>query len=242
MARITYLEHSGFAVTLDDAILVFDFFRDPSHALHHILNANPQKKVVFFVSHRHADHYNHEIFEVAQNHDRYYVVSNDIPAKDIPSTINVAGMSAGDVVGPLPGVAEVKAYKSTDSGVSFLVTLPDGKRIFHAGDLNDWHWQDDSKPRDVQKADEAFRVIVNHIASEVDAVDVAMFPVDARLGTDYARGARIFLDTIKVTDFFPMHFGADWKEACDFNEYDGKAQNTKFHCLHTPGESVEVAL
>lgn len=241
MARITYLAHSGFAVTLDKLVLVFDYFRDPSHALHRILEAKPDAKVIFFVSHRHVDHYNHDIFEVAQNHDRYYVVSNDIPAKDIPTTINVAGMSAGDIVGPLPEGIMVKAYKSTDAGICFMVTLADGKRIFHAGDLNDWHWQDESKPRDVQKADEAFKVIVNHIASEVPSVDVAMFPVDARLGTDYARGARIFLDTIKVGDFFPMHFGADWEEACDFDHYEN-SPTTRCHCLHTPGKSVDVDL
>ena len=43
MTKVTYLDHSGFALTTDDAILVFDYYRDPSHALHKILNANPGK-------------------------------------------------------------------------------------------------------------------------------------------------------------------------------------------------------
>ncbi len=243
MARVTYLEHSGFAVELDRVILVFDDYRDPSHALHHMLDKAPDSKVIFFISHRHGDHYNHAIFETAQNHDRYYVVSNDVPAKDIPSTINVAGMSAGDVIDTLPEGISVKAYPSTDEGVSFMVTLPDGKRIFHAGDLNDWHWQDDSSEKEVRAADLAFEKALHRITADTDSIDVAMFPVDSRLGSDYARGARKFLSAVKVADFFPMHFGADWKEACDFNAYTpADDTTTRFHCLHTPGKSVEVDL
>lgn len=117
MAKITYLEHSGFAVTLDDVILVFDDTRDPSHALHHILDKNPDKQVVFFISHRDPGHYNHAIFEMAQNHKRTYVVSNEVPAQDIPSTLNVAGMSAGDVIEGLPGNLRVKAYGAKAGGL-----------------------------------------------------------------------------------------------------------------------------
>ena len=53
-------------------------------------------------------------------------------------------LSIGDVLENLPGDIKVKAYGSTDAGVSFLVTTSGGRKIFHAGDLNDWHWQDDS--------------------------------------------------------------------------------------------------
>lgn len=239
MIKVTYLDHSGFTLTLPNVILVFDYYRDPAHALHKILNANPDKPVVFFVSHHHNDHYNPGIFEIAQNHNRTYVLSNDVPARNIPSTLAVQGMSAGDYVENLPGDISVKAYGSTDEGVSFMVTTKEGKKIFHAGDLNDWHWQDESTEREVRKADEAFRVIVNRIASETPDIDIAMFPVDARLGSDYARGARIFLDTINVKNFFPMHFGGDYKEACDFKSYD-TTPDTTCYCLHDPGHSVEI--
>ncbi len=239
MIKVTYLDHSGFAITLPEVILVMDYYRDPAHALHKILNANEGKPVVFFVSHHHNDHYNPGIFEIAQNHARTYVLSNDVPAKNVPSTLAVQGMSAGDYVEDLPGGISVKAYGSTDEGVSFMVTTADGKKIFHAGDLNDWHWQDESMEREVRKADEAFRKIVNRIASETAEIDIAMFPVDSRLGTDYARGARILLETIKVKNFFPMHFWGDYKEACDFGSYADTAETTCY-CLHEPGHSVEI--
>lgn len=241
MTKVTYLDHSGFAVTLPDAVLVFDHFNDHSHALHKILDSHPYAPVIFFVSHKHQDHFNTGIFEMAQNHQRIYVMSNDIPADHIPSTLDVAGMSAGDVVGPLPGGITVKAYPSTDEGVSFLVTLKDGKKIFHAGDLNLWHWTDESTPKEVKEAELKFEKAVHRIASENPVIDVVMFPVDARQGTDFAKGAHDFLQAVQVGNFFPMHFWGQDKEACDFQAYRGDSK-AQFHCLATPGQSIDIDL
>lgn len=239
MTEITYLDHSGFVVTLPDVIMVFDYYRDPAHALHKILEKKAELPVIFFVSHHHHDHYNTGIFEIAQNHERTYVLSNDILAEKVPSTLAVAGMSAGDILENLPGGIKVKAYKSTDEGVSFLVTTADGTAIYHAGDFNDWHWQDESTEREARVADELFKKILNRIASENEKINIAMFPVDVRQGSDFARGAKLFLKAIKVDDFFPMHFGGDYKEACDFSEY-AESPETTFYCLHKPGETVEL--
>lgn len=38
-----------------------------------------------------------------------------------------------------------------------------------------------------------------------------MFPVDSRIGTDYMRGARQFIERIKTAAFAPMHFGEDYR-------------------------------
>ena len=240
MIKVTYLDHSGFVVTLPKAILVFDYFRDPSHALNHILGDYPELPVVFFASHHHPDHHNTSIYEIAQDHRRMYVLSNDIPARDIPGTLEVQGMSAGDVVESLPGDITVKAYGSTDEGVSFLVTLPDGKTIFHAGDLNDWHWQDESTFKEVEAAHVQFVKILNRISEEVTTIDVAFFPVDPRQGSDYFRGAREFMGKIKVKNFFPMHFDGKYMEACNFAEYEVGGE-THCYCLHHPGHSVEIS-
>lgn len=239
MTKITYLSHSGFAVTLDKAILVFDYYRDPSHALHRVLEDNPGKPVVFFVSHRHKDHFKPEIFEIAQNHKRLYVISNDVPAQVIPSTLDVAGMSAGDIIDNLPGDITVKAYGSTDKGVSFMVTDADGEKIFHAGDLNDWQWIDEMTPQQMEKAHAEFRTIVNRIAEENPSVSVLFFPVDTRLGADAGEGAKYFMEKIEVADFFPMHFNGDYRQACDFKEY--APDGTSCHCLREPGESIELS-
>lgn len=237
--KITYLDHSGFAITLPDAILVMDYYRDPSHALHKILSRNPDKPVVFFASHRHPDHYNPGIFELAQDRQRTYILSNDVPARAIPSTLNVQGMSPGDIVENVPGCARIKAYGSTDVGISFFITTTDGKTIFHAGDLNLWHWKDEFTEAQQIKASQKFDHVLNRIKSEVSEINVAMFPVDPRQGQDFAEGAHRFLAAIKVDHFFPMHFWGDYKEACDFPAYAGSTA-TDYHCLHTPGSSVDV--
>ncbi len=236
--KVTYLDNSGFVITLKDAILVFDYYRDPSHALNKILGDKPDAPVVFFVSHRHPDHYNPGIYEIAQNHRRVYVMSNDVPAMKIPSTLEVQGMSVGDYVESLPGGISVRAYGSTDAGVSFLVTLADGRKIFHGGDLNAWHWQDESTIKEVEEANAAFMKIVNRVASDNPEMFMAMLAVDPRQGSDFARGARIFLDKVKVQNFFPMHFNGRADEACTFMEYASNA--VKSYCLHNPGHSIEL--
>lgn len=239
MLKVTYLDHSGFAVTTDDAILVFDFFRDPSHALHKLLNEHPMLPVTFFVSHHHPDHFNTDIFEMAQNHQRTYVLSNDELPQNVPSNLRVAGMSPGDAIEDIPGAQRVKAYGSTDVGVSYLVTTKQGKTIFHAGDLNLWHWRDENTPKEAVKASQDFTKVLNRITEEVKAVDVAMFPVDPRQGTNFAEGAKRFTDAIQVTNFFPMHFWGRYQEACLFPAYISNPKTTP-HCLHSPGQSIEL--
>lgn len=64
MIKVTYLDHSGFVLSASDTILVFDYYRDPSHAFQRILHGNPSLPVVFFVSHHHRDHFNPGIFEI----------------------------------------------------------------------------------------------------------------------------------------------------------------------------------
>lgn len=239
--RITYLAHSGFMVQTDKAVLVFDYFRDPAHAVVKTLEKNPELPVVFFVSHHHPDHYNEEIFNLGQNHKRVYVLSNDVEARDTNSKLAIQGMSAGDVVENLPGISEVRAFRSTDEGVAFAVTLDGGKKVFHAGDLNLWHWNRESTAREVAVATAAFHKVLNRISEETPELDVVFFPVDVRQGEDAALGASEFLEEVRVANFFPMHFDGDYTKACDFASYPIRGKvDTQFHCLHTPGESIEL--
>lgn len=234
--KVVYLDHSGFALVTDTALLVFDYYRDPTESLVKLARENKDLPVIFFVSHHHTDHFNPQIFHLAQDHKRDFVVSNDVPAMLIPSDLAVAGVSPGDEIDGLLGGVTVKAYGSTDKGVSFVVTLPSGEKIFHAGDLNYWHWNEQSSVEDVRKAYNSFAKILQRLSEENKHFDIAFFPVDPRLGQDYADGARLFLENINVDDFFPMHFWGDYRSACDFEDYT--TDNTDSFCLHLPGESV----
>lgn len=239
--RVTYLDHSGFMIADDDVIMVFDYYRDPSHAVVKALEKNPELPVVFFVSHHHPDHYNPEIFNLGQSHERLYVLSNDVFQQHGDSNLPIAGMSKGDKLENVIGGLTVDAYGSTDCGVSFAVTTKNGKKVFHAGDLNNWHWKEESTEREVQKAENLFKKVLNRIKERNDRFDVAFFSVDPRQGEDYATGAAEFLDNIKVRDFFPMHFFGDHDKACDFKHYPLKdTSDTTFHCLYEPGESIAL--
>lgn len=239
--RITYLAHSGFMVTTPDVVMVFDYYRDPSHSLEKNLEKHPDLPVVFFVSHHHPDHYNPEIFNLAQNHKRVYILSNDVEARDTNSRLAIQGMSAGDTVENILGGLTVQAYESTDEGVSFAVTTRDRKTLFHAGDLNNWHWNEENTPREVARADAEFRKVLGRIAQAHPAFDVAFFPVDTRQGRDFAVGATEFVESIKVSNFFPMHFDGNYMMACDFGIYPFHTKvDTTFHCLHDPGQSIDL--
>lgn len=239
--RITYLAHSGFMVQTDDVIMVFDYYRDPSHAVVKALRDEPEKPVIFFVSHSHPDHFNHEIFNLAQDNKRLYVLSNDVIVRETDPSLPIQGMSPGDVIDNLPGDISVKAYGSTDKGVSFRVTLKDRHTVFHAGDLNLWHWNEESTESEVARATAEFKKELGRIARENTHLDVVFFPVDLRQGKDFAQGAVQFTEAIKVTDFFPMHFDGDAHIACDFGVYPFHNQiDTTFHCLHDPGQSIRL--
>lgn len=63
--------------------MVFDYYRDPAHKVKKTLEHRPDLPVVFFVTHRHHDHFSHEIFDLGQSHKRQYIISNDVKDKDI---------------------------------------------------------------------------------------------------------------------------------------------------------------
>lgn len=241
MNKITYLSHAGFAVTLDEVILVFDYVHDPAHSLKRIIDENPDKPVIFFISHKlvNNNHFNPGTFEIAQNRRRVFVVSNSLPAMYIPDTLEVQGMNHGDVIENLPGNISVKAYDTTDKdkykGVCFVVTTSDGKKIFHGGHFNDWDMPDETSKKDAHNSEMRFTEIVNRIAEENPSFDIVMMCVDPRISLDFAAGARIFTSKIKVQDFFPMDVDGDIHEACQFQTY--LPAGTTGHCMK-PGESV----
>ncbi len=236
--RVTYLDHSGFVVERDDVTVVFDYYRDPADALPAILRSRPDVPVLFFVSHHHEDHYNKAIFNMAQDHRRVYVLSDDIKGAKLSDELPVAWIHADGVIDGLPGGVMVKAFGSTDVGVCYLLTFNDGVTCFHAGDFNYWHWADESTESEVRRAYAAFVHEMERIMAYVRGIDVVFFPVDPRMGTDYANGARLFMENIDVAHFFPMHFWGDGAAATCFEDY--ATDNTVCHGLIVSGESVDL--
>ena len=57
--RVTFLAHDGFLIELNTVCLLFDWWKEPIPPL-------PDKPLLVFVSHRHEDHFNPEVFTLAE--------------------------------------------------------------------------------------------------------------------------------------------------------------------------------
>ena len=133
---------------------------------------------------------------------------------------------------------EVEAFGSTDLGISFLLRL-DGKLIFHAGDLNNWHWKEESTEEEVCEAENTYLAELEILARRTDRMDLVMFPVDPRLGLEYMLGAKQFVDRFRVGMFVPMHFDEEYVRANAFREY-AESRGVRFVELTYRGEEVKI--
>ena len=230
--KLTYIFHSGFVVVTEKCLLVFDYWMDPAGIIPQILASN--KPMYVFSSHFHEDHFNHEIFSWKEKrHNIIYILSKDILRRrraekgDANVWLAKGGTFEDECI-------KVWATGSNDSGVSWIVET-DGKRIFHAGDLNNWYARfltDDYEGGtiiskefgeiDPLKDEKQYLGELKDIRKVTDSFDLVMFPVDGRIGNGYTRGGRQFIERFHVGMFVPMHFVASgfesaWrmKEFCD---------------------------
>lgn len=112
----------------------------------------------------------------------------------------------------------IDALRSTDCGDAFLITV-DGERIYHAGDLNWWHWEEegaDKKQEELfnQNQERLYKEEITFLKSllgENDKIDAAFVVLDPRLGKFYHFGMDVFLQEIPVNKVFPMHMWEDYE-------------------------------
>ncbi|MDE5584797.1 MAG: MBL fold metallo-hydrolase [Muribaculaceae bacterium] len=218
--KTIYIYHDCFVVKTSEAVLVFDFWKDPYRQgplPNPLMEVDREIPVYVFVSHGHKDHYNPEIFRWAKHFPNIrYIVSKDV-RKRINHIVTPGSSYKGDKVDSWKviamsdndnyedGTISVKSFPSTDTGNSYAVKIG-GRTIFHAGDLNAWIWKDESTEEEVKEALDSFNAIIDIIAESFSEFDICFFPVDSRIGTDYFTGARIFLERFKIGNFFPMHY------------------------------------
>jgi len=200
--KITHYFHSGFSVEMADLLFVFDYWRGEKQELRGNRQILPEQLSAFravyvFISHEHIDHLDPVVFTWRDYAPVSYFVSSDMP-------VGTRGkrMAPGDSVELEPGIS-VTAFDSTDLGVSFLLNLH-GRTIFHAGDLNFWHWRDESSLREIEEAEREFIKAVKPLSRE--KVDIAFFPVDPRQGTMFEAGANYFILQVKPRLLIPMHY------------------------------------
>ena len=200
--NVTYIHHSGFLIETEACYYLIDYFQGSIPAL------NPCKPVLVLASHKHHDHYQKSVFNILKDmgmQSIYAVLSRDIPAGARPEDVPCLPVSAGKRY-ELPQGQEVVTFRSTDVGVAFLIR--DGKELFyHAGDLNDWVWAEESSDYNRQMTFKYRKQIVL-LTQELDghALTAAFVVLDPRQEQDYDRGMLYFLQHIPCDCVYPMHY------------------------------------
>lgn len=197
--KITYIHHSSFLVETESCYYLFDYEK------WHLPQMDVEKPIFVLSSHGHHDHYNPEIFsmlDAAGMQNIYAILSDDI---EVPANVNALKVSPGKEYDLCLG-QNLTTYKSTDLGVAFLIE-DQGKKIYHAGDLNDWVWEEESSSYNEQMTID-YRKQIDLLSAKINhqEIDVAFVVLDPRQEKDYNRGLCYFLEHIPVKEVYPMHY------------------------------------
>ena len=258
--KIRFIFHSSFLIECDACYLLFDYYQGELPSM------DPEKPLYVMASHQHYDHFSPEIFRLVRKYPKcVFLLSNDISMDLVGAATEELGempyvllLQEGDTVCLRPDKDEavilepgsketvpegneviIRTFSSTDLGVSFLVQT-DGRRIFHAGDLNDWCWPNEWKSRNEEVHENYLRILdelLDYLKGET--LDVAFHPMDPVLGVSGFQGPVEFLKRIPTRRFYPMHMwerysiGQKFLEA--FPEY-----TDVFRPISGPGDIGEI--
>lgn len=202
MIKVTYLDHSGFLIETDTLYCLFDYYKGS------LPRWNREKKMVVFVSHTHYDHFSGEIFRLRDIFTEIcFVLSSDIN----PSAYQKC--NGDDIVTAEPNEElevfglKIMTLRSNDEGVAYVVHCG-SRTIYHAGDLNWWHWEDETESYNKMMR-RTYQSEINKLQNE--NIDIAFVPVDPRLGEQYCWGLDCFMKRTDTKYVFPMHFWGNYK-------------------------------
>lgn len=187
---VTHYYHSGCLVELEHHQLLFDYYQGD-------LNLNKEKPLYIFVSHRHFDHYNPNIFKIEHPH-KTYILSTTLRHKYDAHYVECNQQYQFDDI-------VVKTLLSTDEGCAFIVEVED-KTIYHPGDLNWWHWNGEGK-KDNEYQKITYQQQINLIQQPID---IAFVVVDKRQEEYYLLGLQYFMNHVQTKTIFPIHYFGDY--------------------------------
>ena len=225
MMKITYVYHSCYVVELEEVVFVFDYYKGE------LPTWDIRKKVIFFASHKHQDHFSLEIFSFAKKYqDITYILSNDIRFTDnflIRHNINPCirekiiriGKRTSRELDVQGKCLRIETLRSTDEGVAFLIHY-NNKSIYHAGDLNWWSWSGITEQENEEMA-KAYKREINTLANQ--KIDIAFLVLDPRKEERYWWGMDYFLKTVEVDCVFPMHCWEKYSIIKQFQKDKGTA-------------------
>ena len=198
--KVTYIHHSGFLVETERFYYLFDYESGTLPEL------DAEKPMFVLSSHGHHDHYRAEVFsKLAGMRCLRAILADDIVAPAEMDTLSVSPEQEYDLA---PGV-RLRTLRSTDLGVAFVIE-DDGELIYHAGDLNDWVWDEETDEYNAQMTAD-YRKQIDLLARTLGQreLDVAFVVLDPRQEQDYDRGLCYFLGNIPAKQVYPMHYWDD---------------------------------
>lgn len=205
--KVIYVGHCGFLAETEKAWYLFDYIRGD------IPELEPGKPLYVFVSHSHADHFSREIFSVPfSEHVSAYVLGCDIRKKFRRSGAGWLTRYEDRIVFAEPGKeimlpsAKILPLKSTDIGVAYVVE-EEHVCLYHAGDLNWWHWEGEPKAWN-RNMEVNYKREIDRLRGK--RIDAAFVTLDPRLEEAYWYGMDYFLRAVSAKAVFPMHFWEDY--------------------------------
>ena len=237
--KITYIHHSSFLVETEENYFLFDYFEGKLPQL------KEDKPLLVFASHGHGDHFSPVIFDLVKTHaSTGFVLSDDIWKRRVPEELMGKTYCIGpeeelDLQAPFTGPSGVKVhgFKSTDEGVAFLIET-EGKRIYHAGDLNNWVWEGEPEA-DNKRMSQRFHQELEKLRGI--HIDVAFMLLDPRQEKDFYLGMDDFMRMVGADVVFPMHFWGDFEVTDRFKVLEcAKDYKDRIVKISTTGESFEI--
>lgn len=234
--NIRYLGHSGFLVETEHAYYLFDYIRGTLPIL------KEAKPLYLFASHVHADHFDSIIFapELMEHADAY-IFGTDIRKAQKRKPYLIPAEAKNKIIwaecGQTISLTEctILPLKSTDEGAAFAIRETDGTSIYHAGDLNWWHWEGEpyswNRNMEVNFKREIDRLKDWHFKA-------AFVPLDPRQEDAYCYGMNYFTANVHADHIFPMHF---WEQYDIIQKYiESFHPNTKIHMIKKENEDYEI--
>ena len=216
MMQVTFLGHSGFFVELETVNLLFDWWKGELPVL-------SNRPLLVFASHRHPDHFDPQIFTLDDGKrdihfvlgkgirlDAYHLNKWCVSRETAEKCCEARGGETVDL-----GDVHVECLPSTDEGVAFLVETA-GYTLFHAGDLNWWHWAGKDKGWN-RNMEVNFKRYCTPLQGRT--LDLALFPLDPRQKEDGFRGAVYLMEMADVRRLIPMHQWEDFAFTDKFLEH-----------------------
>ncbi len=233
-AAVTFFHQSGFTVAVGKTLLIFSYWQEhvPEELRLNDKDLRGFANIVVFIPNASAEHYDPAIWRFGRGFPITWVAPKEA-AEALGEHPGLRLIRKGESV-RVSGV-EIRAYPTTDTGLAFMVKIS-GVHIFHAGDLNLWHWREQSTLREITRSEDEFYRIVSQI--DEDRIDICMFPVDPNQGGFYDAGANHFIMAKKPRLFFPMHWGARSEIAQDY----ARRMHTSYTTVHALVRPRQTAL